>query len=289
MASEQITDATRRAFDSRRERLIGSGGQLARDLDTLLARVDVAGLDENGLLRALLSLTQGARTAFNAKTHRQERQVYQRFSYIFHAARLLEDSDEEETTAEVLEHLERARAELEKTWGQAEFGRVSQNATKLEDFGPALEVLGPLPLDAVPASLTDAQRAALSDELGRRTLTNIHRSVLLQAITELWVDYLTSIEALRISIGLEAYGQRDPLVQYKSKASEMFGELLHEIRAAVISRMYIYLPRQAATAAAIEPVSVEAAPSPAAGAAQAAIAAGSPTAQPAGKKKRKRH
>ena len=38
----------------------------------------------------------------------------------------------------------------------------------------------------------------------------------------LWVDYLTQVEALRVSIGLEAYAQRDPLVQYKGKASEMF-------------------------------------------------------------------
>jgi preprotein translocase subunit SecA len=92
MAAEQISEATRRAFDSRRERLIGSGGQIARDLDALLARGDASKMDESALLRMLLSLTQAARMVFNPKTHRQERQVYQRFSYIFHAARLLDDS-----------------------------------------------------------------------------------------------------------------------------------------------------------------------------------------------------
>jgi preprotein translocase subunit SecA len=40
-------------------------------------------------------------------------------------------------------------------------------------------------------------------------------------------------------IGLEAFAQRDPLVQYKSQASEMFRNLLSEIRAGVISRMYL--------------------------------------------------
>jgi len=39
------------------------------------------------------------------------------------------------------------------------------------------------------------------------------------------VEYLTQMEALRVSIGLEAYGQRDPLVQYKSKAFELFQTL----------------------------------------------------------------
>jgi preprotein translocase subunit SecA len=288
LASEQILEAARRGFDARRERLVGDGGQIARDIDALLARQDAASLDESGLLRVLTTLTLGARTSFNAKTHRQERQMFQRFSYIFHAARLLEDRNEADVTADVLEHLEAARSALEKTWGQAEFGHISQNAQRLEDFGPAIEAVGPLPVDATPATLTESQRTALADELGRRTLTNIHRGILLQVITELWVEYLTRIEALRVSIGLEAYGQRDPLVQYKSKASEMFGELLREIRAAVISRMYIYQPRQATAVATLEPASTE--PAAVAEVSTATAQASAVTSmQPSGKKKRKRH
>ena len=64
-------------------------------------------------------------------------------------------------------------------------------------------------------------------------------------ISELWVDHLTKVDALRVSIGLEAFAQRDPLVQYKSKATEMFTELLSEIRAGVISRMFLLQPRRA--------------------------------------------
>ncbi|MDO9349203.1 MAG: hypothetical protein Q7T47_07940, partial [Anaerolineales bacterium] len=91
------------------------------------------------------------------------------------------------------------------------------------------------------------------------------RQVLLGAITELWVDYLTRVEALRVSIGLEAYAQRDPLVQYKSQASEMFQNLLGEIRAAVISRIFLYQPRpfaaaQLETASEPAPASAPAAP-----------------------------
>ena len=44
------------------------------------------------------------------------------------------------------------------------------------------------------------------------------------------MDYLTKVEALRVSIGLEAYAQRDPLVQYKGKASELFHQLLADVR-----------------------------------------------------------
>jgi preprotein translocase subunit SecA len=66
---------------------------------------------------------------------------------------------------------------------------------------------------------------------------------LLGATSELWVDYLTRIEALRVSIGLEAYAQRDPLVQYKGRASEMFAQLVEDIRGLVISRIFAYRPQ----------------------------------------------
>ena len=57
------------------------------------------------------------------------------------------------------------------------------------------------------------------------------------------MDYLSQMEALRVSIGLEAYAQRDPLVQYKSKASALFQDLLSAMRMGVISRMFTYRPR----------------------------------------------
>jgi preprotein translocase subunit SecA len=46
------------------------------------------------------------------------------------------------------------------------------------------------------------------------------------------------MEALRTSIGLEAYGQRDPLVQYKSRAFDLFNVLLASIRAGVVAHMF---------------------------------------------------
>jgi preprotein translocase subunit SecA len=51
------------------------------------------------------------------------------------------------------------------------------------------------------------------------------------------------MEALRVSIGLEAYAQRDPLVQYKSRAFALFQELLGNMRLGVITRMFTYRPR----------------------------------------------
>ena len=75
-------------------------------------------------------------------------------------------------------------------------------------------------------------------------LNEVHRQLLLGAFSELWVEYLTKVEALRVSIGLEAYAQRDPLVQYKSKASEMFSQLLEDVRGLVIGRAFAARPRR---------------------------------------------
>jgi preprotein translocase subunit SecA len=74
------------------------------------------------------------------------------------------------------------------------------------------------------------QRALMSAYLGRCILGRIERRVLLYTISRLWIDYLTDIEDLRRGIGLEAYGQRDPLVEYKRRAFELFEELGDNIR-----------------------------------------------------------
>ncbi len=66
----------------------------------------------------------------------------------------------------------------------------------------------------------------------------IERRVLLHTISRLWIDYLTDIEDLRRGIGLEAYGQRDPLVEYKRRAFELFEELSDNIRRTVVRSLF---------------------------------------------------
>jgi preprotein translocase subunit SecA len=50
------------------------------------------------------------------------------------------------------------------------------------------------------------------------------------------------MEALRVSIGMEAYAQRDPLVMYKSKSTDTFKDLFASIRLGVISQMFRLQP-----------------------------------------------
>ncbi|MRS06048.1 hypothetical protein EG832_22945, partial [bacterium] len=94
--------------------------------------------------------------------------------------------------------------------------------------------------------MTQEDRSQLVSALGKRMLNESFRELLLSVISQAWVEYLTKIEALRVSIGLEAYAQRDPLVQYKGKASELFQELLKEIRSGVVNRMFTFRASRAA-------------------------------------------
>ena len=49
------------------------------------------------------------------------------------------------------------------------------------------------------------------------------RLVMLGSIDSLWVEHLTAVEEMRQGIGLPAYGQQDPLVEYKREAHDMYG------------------------------------------------------------------
>ena len=247
--AKQIEERVRQALAAREEKLLGKDGQITRDLESALQRLPEH--DDQAKLRLLGIMAQGTSASFDAKTHRQVRQVFSRLHYVYLAGEILCDSDSTSLEDEALEHLQKAQEAQRRAWGESERVRLGENAP------------------AIP-----------TEELGHRIQTQIYRQVLLGAITELWVDYLTSVESLRISVGLEAYAQADPLVKYKSKASEMFQALLSDIRAAVIGRIFLYQPRAAAaqveTATSSGPVPVPA-------------AAPVPTQNPAKKRKRHRH
>ncbi len=149
-AAEKISARSRELLERQRARLTL---QVERDLEVLLQRE--SGEDDTSRLRLLLSLSQGARTAFDGRTHRQVRQIFNRFSYIYLAAHLLENRNADEVTQAVLDHLEEAEAALQMAWGQGEYSRLSQNAGRLSDFGPAAQVFGEAKLNEPPSSLSE--------------------------------------------------------------------------------------------------------------------------------------
>ena len=69
-------------------------------------------------------------------------------------------------------------------------------------------------------------------------VTELERGVLLRTIDMLWVDYLITIDHLRAGIGLQGYGQRDPLVQYKQESFHLFNRLLSGIQREVANTVF---------------------------------------------------
>jgi preprotein translocase subunit SecA len=62
------------------------------------------------------------------------------------------------------------------------------------------------------------------------TLRELERVVLLKIIDKKWMDHIDDMDQLRQGIGLQAYGQRDPLVEYKLNGYEMFDSMTANIR-----------------------------------------------------------
>jgi len=71
---------------------------------------------------------------------------------------------------------------------------------------------------------------AQEESLGPEVLRQVERFVMLRSIDQRWVRHLTALDELREGIGLRAYGQRNPLVEYKREAFDAFASLLDAIK-----------------------------------------------------------
>jgi preprotein translocase subunit SecA len=80
-------------------------------------------------------------------------------------------------------------------------------------------------------------------ELGRRhgvtdLAERLLAHVLLQVLDEKWKDHLYDLDQLRNAIQYRAWGQKDPLIEYKQEAFEMFVDLMHDIRSSFLDRLF---------------------------------------------------
>ena len=75
-------------------------------------------------------------------------------------------------------------------------------------------------------------------ELGEETMREIERVVTLRIVDERWMDHLDAMDQLREGIGLRAYGQKDPLVEYKFEGYEMFQNMIASIQEDVVRYIF---------------------------------------------------
>jgi len=69
-------------------------------------------------------------------------------------------------------------------------------------------------------------------------MRQIERLVLLKTVDDLWVQHLTSMEQMRSGIGLQAYGQRDPLVMYRQEGHSMFQDFMDQVRHQIANSIF---------------------------------------------------
>ncbi len=83
----------------------------------------------------------------------------------------------------------------------------------------------------------DAKADAKETEFGAEASRQIEKMVLLQTLDHLWREHLITLEHLRQVIGFRAYGQRDPLNEYKTEAFVLFEAMLAKLREAVTGQL----------------------------------------------------
>ncbi len=80
--------------------------------------------------------------------------------------------------------------------------------------------------------------------IGAETWNNLQRMLLLQSLDTLWMNHLDEIDYLRQGIGLRGYGQRDPLIEYKREAYDLFQGLLDTVRKTYLVSLMKLTPAQ---------------------------------------------
>ncbi len=95
--------------------------------------------------------------------------------------------------------------------------------------------------EAVEDEINAVVRAAYkrkTEELGPELMKFLEKELLLRAIDMQWKDHLLSIDHLKEGIGLRGYGQRDPVVEYKKEAFELFADLGDRIASETVAKLF---------------------------------------------------
>ena len=72
--------------------------------------------------------------------------------------------------------------------------------------------------------------AQKEEEIGSEQMRELERVVMLKVVDEKWMNHIDSMDELKNGIGLRAYGQKDPVVQYRLEGFDMFDEMISDIK-----------------------------------------------------------
>lgn len=107
--------------------------------------------------------------------------------------------------------------------------RIKKTLQKLDDKEKVREALG---------KIIEKSYGSREKQVGAKVMREIERYAYLTTIDHLWIDYIDHIDGLREGVMLRAYGQRDPLIEFKNEAFTMFENLLGKIDTELARRVF---------------------------------------------------
>lgn len=83
------------------------------------------------------------------------------------------------------------------------------------------------------------QEAPLQEAFSdNNVIRSLEKDILLRVVDNKWIDHLHNIDMLREGIGLRAYGQKDPLIEYKREAYDLFNKMMYEIQGDTVKHLF---------------------------------------------------
>ena len=113
---------------------------------------------------------------------------------------------------------------------QTTFGLTNIDSLKAEKFDKDIVI------DELIAKAHEIYEAK-EQEIGSDNIRELERIVMLKVVDQKWMDHIDNMDELKKGIGLQGYGQKDPVVQYRLEGTEMFDEMIEDIRTDVAKIM----------------------------------------------------
>jgi len=144
------------------------------------------------------------------------------------------------------------RAHVNQETGESNVEEIAEACRTIAPFGESLHsVLMTKGTDELAVYLQDEVERLYEEHerrMGDTQMRAIEKAIILRAIDDVWVDHIEAMEHLRESVSLRAYGQRDPLVEYKIESQHMYATLLDTVAgrvATIIFRVQMTDPAEA--------------------------------------------
>ena len=131
------------------------------------------------------------------------------------------------------------QAKQKEDWNYKEINEIVKSVFQSEDLEEKLkEFKNQEEISDYLIELAQEAYQKKEKEVEKENMRKIEKFVLLRSVDSLWMDHLDNMDHLRDSVRLRAYGQKDPLVEYKNEGIRLFQRLLSSIKSTVVNTIY---------------------------------------------------